>query len=158
MYIVYRARVYERKINVCIYFQVYRARVYESIIYVCIYYTPFASLSCVYTLSRYTNLVYMNVYHVYVYTIHKKEPLIIGLFCGKWPVYESKPCICIYYTQFASLSCVQGGKDSYNVSSCRLFSAKEPLIIGLFCGKWPINMSHPMRLRHPVSCTLFPRI
>jgi len=33
---------------------------------------------------------------------------------------------------------------------CRPFSAKEPLIIGLFCGKCPIHIRHPMTLRHPV--------
>ena len=35
--------------------------------------------------------------------------------------------------------------------SCRSFFTKEPLIIGLFCGKWPIKIRHPMTLRHPVS-------
>ena len=32
------------------------------------------------------------------------------------------------------VSHIQGGEDPY-ASSCRPFSAKEPLIIGLFCGK-----------------------
>jgi len=35
--------------------------------------------------------------------------------------------------------------------SCRSFSAKEPLIIGLFCGKWRMKKWHPVSLRHPVS-------
>jgi len=35
--------------------------------------------------------------------------------------------------------------------SCCSESSKEPLISGLFCGKWPINMRHPMHLCHPVS-------
>ena len=26
-----------------------------------------------------------------------------------------------------------------------------PQIIGLFCGKWPVKIRHPMGLRHPVS-------
>jgi len=30
------------------------------------------------------------------------------------------------------------------------FSQKETLIIGLFCGRWPIKIRHPMVLRHPV--------
>jgi len=30
------------------------------------------------------------------------------------------------------------------------FFAKEPLIIGLFCGKWTITTRPPMCLRHPV--------
>ena len=29
----------------------------------------------------------------------------------------------------------QGGKDPQNALSCKSFSAKEPLITGLFCGK-----------------------
>ena len=40
-----------------------------------------------------------------------------------------------------------------NALSRRFLSTKEPLIIGLFCGKWPIKMRHPMGLRHPVSPT-----
>jgi len=31
-----------------------------------------------------------------------------------------------------------------------LFSTKEPLNIGHFCGKWPIKIRDPMSLRHPV--------
>jgi len=30
--------------------------------------------------------------------------------------------------------------------SCRSFSAKEPLSIELFCGKWPVKIRHPMDL------------
>jgi len=30
---------------------------------------------------------------------------------------------------------LQGGEDSWDALSCRSFSAKEPLIVGLFCGK-----------------------
>jgi len=33
---------------------------------------------------------------------------------------------------------------------CRLFFAKEPPIIRLFCGKWSINIRHPVGLRHAV--------
>ena len=46
---------------------------------------------------------------------------------------------------------LQGGGDSYDVLSCRSFLAKEPLITGLFCGKWPIKIRHPMGLRHSVT-------
>jgi len=43
----------------------------------------------------------------------------------------------------------QGGEDPQDALSCRSFSAKEPLIIGLFCGKRPLQRRHPMGLRHP---------
>jgi len=32
----------------------------------------------------------------------------------------------------------------------RSFSTQVPLIVGLFCGKWPIKMRHSMGLRHLV--------
>ena len=38
--------------------------------------------------------------------------------------------------------------------SCRSFLAKEPLITGLFCGKWPTKIRHPMTLCHPVTSQL----
>jgi len=37
----------------------------------------------------------------------------------------------------------------------RSFFANEPLIIGLFCGKRPKNIRHPMRLHHPVAVQRF---
>ena len=37
--------------------------------------------------------------------------------------------------------------------SCTSLSAKEPLILGLFCGKWPIKIRHPVTLRHTVHAT-----
>ena len=46
---------------------------------------------------------------------------------------------------------VQGGAESKDAFSCRRsFSAKEPLIIGHFCGKWPIQIRQPMTLHQPV--------
>ena len=45
---------------------------------------------------------------------------------------------------------MQGGEDAWDASSCRSFFAKEPLIIGLFCEKWPKKIRHPTGLRHPV--------
>jgi len=54
-----------------------------------------------------------------------------------------------------TLVCVtQGGEDPKDALSCRSFLTREPLIIGLFCGKWPIQMRHPMGLRHPVRLAL----
>jgi len=49
--------------------------------------------------------------------------------------------------------CVMGGGDSQDALSCRSFSAKEPPIIGLFCGKRPVMIRHPMGLCHPVHHT-----
>ena len=46
---------------------------------------------------------------------------------------------------------LQGDEDALDALRCRLFSAKEPLIIGLFCGKWPVKIRHPTSLRHAVD-------
>jgi len=44
---------------------------------------------------------------------------------------------------------IQGGKDPQATTSCKSFSAKEPLIVGLFCGKSPIKIRHALGLYHP---------
>jgi len=38
----------------------------------------------------------------------------------------------------------------------QVISAKEPLRTGLFCGKWPINLKHPLGFRRPVSTQFLP--
>jgi len=48
---------------------------------------------------------------------------------------------------------IQGGEDAQDTLSCRSFSAKRPLIIGLFCGKRPTKIKHLKGLRHPVPCS-----
>ena len=52
---------------------------------------------------------------------------------------------------------IQSGDDAQDALSCSLacrsLSAKKPIIIGLFYGKRPIKIRHPMHLCHPVSCT-----
>jgi len=45
---------------------------------------------------------------------------------------------------------VRGGEDAYYAWSCTSLSTKEPPFLELFCGKWPVQMRHPMTLRHPV--------
>ena len=47
----------------------------------------------------------------------------------------------------------QGGEDQQDALSCRSLSAKQPLIIGLFCRKRPIKIRQPVGLRHPVPPT-----
>jgi len=39
--------------------------------------------------------------------------------------------------------------------SLQVIVCKEPLITGLFCGKWPAKIRHPMSLRHPVAGGLY---
>jgi len=48
----------------------------------------------------------------------------------------------IYIYQYVCIH-IQGGEDQWDALRCRTFSAKEPLIIGLFCGNWPVKIRHP---------------
>jgi len=61
----------------------------------------------------------------------------------------------IQHTTHIIQNTTQGGEDPSDALSCRSFSTKEPLIIGLFCRKWPIKIRHPMGLRHPVLSALY---
>jgi len=57
----------------------------------------------------------------------------------------------IYVIASISLLWVQGRENAWDAYSCRSLFAKEPLIIGLFCGNWPIKYGHPVGFRHTVS-------
>ena len=78
-------------------------------------------VSALHTHKAMTHIV--RYYHVYVYEF----------IC----LCKRQKFTCVHYhgEQFVILRSLQGGEDSQDVLSCRLFSAKEPLIIGLFCGK-----------------------
>jgi len=52
--------------------------------------------------------------------------------------------------RYHAIQVIQGGEDPYGALRCRSFIAKEPQIIGLFCGKRSVKIRHPMGLRHPV--------
>jgi len=41
-------------------------------------------------------------------------------------------------------------RTPFDISSCRSLSAKEPLIIGLFCRRRPVMTRHPTHFRAPV--------
>jgi len=53
---------------------------------------------------------------------------------------------------------LQGGEGAEDASNCTsLFEKKSP-IIGLFCGKSPVQMRRPMHPRHPVFVFCSPRL
>jgi len=59
------------------------------------------------------------------------------------------------FTGFSRALYTQGGEDPLDVLSCRSFSAKEPLVLGLFWWKTPFkNKASWKGLRHPVPQTL----
>jgi len=66
-----------------------------------------------------------------------KEPLIIGLFYGKWLIKIRHP------VHFCNTVCSRMNVWSHTGKCCRSLSAKEPPMKGFFCGKWPIKISLP---------------
>ena len=54
---------------------------------------------------------------------------------ASWHTYEW-----VMSTHKRSLTVLVCGEDAEDALSCRSLSAKGPLIIGLFCGKWPIKI------------------
>ena len=84
--------------------------------------------------GRYSNDLFFNFFGIFC--IRAISVYLLGcLICIQWVMSR----ICRMYMY---LIC------------CRSLSAKEPLVIGLFGGKWPVKMRHPMGRRHPVwVCT-----
>ena len=64
--------------------------------------------------------------------------------------YTTTHCNTSEALQHNVFQCALGWRRCMNALNCRSLFAKEPLIIGLFCGKWPMKMRHPMTLRHSV--------
>jgi len=99
-------------------------------------------------------IIFNGNYHFrYVWDLEK-----IGLRCRTSDVWKTRFLLvsdrndmCWTKRQSDSQYLIQGGEDPYDALSCRsLFARKEPLITGLFCGKWTIKKRHPMGFRHPV--------
>jgi len=60
--------------------------------------------------------------------------------CGTWLLYMCHMC-----------DTGTGWRRLIGCLKLQVHSAKEPLIKGLFCGKGPITIRHPMILRNPVT-------
>jgi len=81
----------------------------------------FPIYTCIYTYVHKHKSVYTKKQHVYIYSVTHGIPSV----AHHW--------------------------NSWDPLTCTLFSTKEPLNVGHFCGKWPIKMRDPMSLGHPVS-------
>jgi len=62
-------------------------------------------------------------------------------------------CVCLLSTTSAYdiSEAIQGGIETFDFLSCRSLSAKEPLIIGLFCEKQPAKMRPPMSISKAIQ-------
>ena len=121
---------------------------------------------CVYTWG-YELHVHMSITCVYVaVTNYMCTHGVTNYVCIHGVTVTNYMCICLLrvYTLRLPITCVYMGLPItcayvwYRVTKTRemlevagRFFAKEPLMIGLLCGKWPVKIRHPMGLRHPVS-------
>ena len=79
-----------------------------------------------------------------------RMPSIAGHFCKRATNYRALLHDTTNINSRPIYGILQGGEDPQGAFSCRSFFANEPQITGLFCGKWPVQIRHPMGLRYPV--------
>jgi len=66
-----------------------------------------------------------------------------------WRVYTSDMKNSYVWHEMRQCVCT-GWRRPIGYLKLQAISRKEPLIIVVFCGKWPMKIRHPMGLRHPV--------
>jgi len=137
-------------------------------IYICIYIHWYLSYIYIHTYMYIHLYLSTYVYYVYPFTyIHEYVRIFTCIFIYIYEYIRIYLCTCIYIwtstlgaefktAGIPSISSVivrvrceschicmhetQDGEDAQDALSCRTLSAKEPLIVGLFCGKWPIKI------------------
>jgi len=88
------------------------------------------------THSRATRLIHVRHDSFTCNTTHSRVTLLTHLWRDSFTCDMTPSCVTL-----------QGSIDPQDALRCRWFSAKVPLIIELFCGKWPIKIRDPMGLR-----------
>ena len=78
----------------------------------------------------------VSLFYIWYVSIVKKNQ-----FCRSTKLSTSRP--------LSEAHCT-GWRRRLGCLKLHVISAKKPLIIGLFCGKWPVKIRHPMDLRNPV--------
>jgi len=76
-----------------------------------------------------------------------------------WKLSDAVKCVRVYikyvctrvYVLTHFIPLMRSGEDTEDSLRCTSLSAKEPLIIEPFCGKWLIKTKYPLHLRHPVA-------
>jgi len=110
----------------------------------------------IYMSHRYLYISHRYLYNRYLYNFHGTS---VRKRHGQCPLrLDSHSTTHISETHRCTFHSCEDAEDVYRVATtrrnsliCRSFFAKELIIIGLFCGKRPLNIRHPMGLCHPVS-------
>jgi len=102
--------------------------------------------------------MYINIHiRVYVHTHIRKKFLKHYRWCLRQRRWYACVCVCLRVTwavnRIASIS--TECRRPIGCLKLQVICAKEPLITGLFCRKWPIKIRHPMDLRHPVAIYVY---
>ena len=106
-------------------------------IYICVYMYVY-TYTCIYTYTYVYIYIYTYIYiyigiHTYVYITHVYTSMCLFTRVFTFHMPSVLPPTCM--TDECGTPRIQGGEDTYDALSCRTLSAKEPLMIGLFCGK-----------------------
>ena len=104
---------------------------------------------CEYRSTRVYSCIHIWI-HIYIWYRYDsctgwRRPTLYDIFIS---IYDMTRDI---FISIYDMTVVQGGEDPYDALSRGLLSVKEPLITGLFCGKWPLKIRHAMGLCHPAS-------
>jgi len=125
----------------------------------------------IYTYDAFLYIHVYMIYLIYIY-IYMNMSKYIYICCSSicrcihvisWQALYAYMYIYIYmyeYMIYLDVCCMQikSGENTQDALKCRLFSAKEPQIIGRFCGKWPMKIRHPMGLCHLVYLCIYVNI
>jgi len=116
------------------------------VVYICIY-THICIYICICIYIYIHIYTYIHIYvYIYVHILHHCRfdscchHYVFRCFSSPWWIFVNS----------AWDAGPQGGEDAKIAWVCRSLSAKEPLIVGLSWGIWPIKIRHPMGLWHPV--------
>jgi len=146
-------------------------------IYTCIYISIYLHLyKCIY-FSMYLHLYNIYIYiYIYIYihikhsslsnTLHSQTQSTTTHSSPSHSLYNSLETVALYHTPSNIKHILLPNTIMYHtqfttgwrrVIGClelQVIFRKRATNYGLVCGKWPMNIRHPMRPRHPVSHTL----
>ena len=102
-------------------------------------------LICIHVSVRMFIFTWIYVIYMYIYTL-----VCVCVWSSQADVNQSRFAVSREWVIACHMNEYRVAKTHSILEGAGHFSQKEPLIIGLFCGKWPMKIRHPMTLRHSV--------
>ena len=106
------------------------------------------SLEChLYLECHYIHICIYSQLHLEFYSTSISNLDLTGLWIS---ANMSMSVICVWVSTYVYECKHSGWQRPIGCLQLQVIFRKEPLIMGLFCGKWHVTIRHPMVLRHPV--------